>query len=83
MRKRERYPIAVSAVTEQIETDWLTVHLPPEIFQRHQQGRGEQIRLGLDVALVVVTRLDVVVAAFEQVLLMAVQDVAQPLPRLR
>lgn len=79
----QRYPIAVGTVAQQIETNRLTVHLPPEVVQRHQQGRGEQICLCLDVAFVVVARFDVAVAALEKVLLVTVKDVVTELMRNR
>src|SRR5690606_7966994 len=80
---RERYTIAVCAVAQQIEADRLAVDLAPEVVQRHQQGRSKQVRLCLDVALVVVSRLDVAVPALENVLLVTVKDVVTELMRNR
>ena len=76
---RERHPITVRAVPEQIEADGLPVHLPPEVIQRHEQRRGKPVGLGLDIPPGALPRLDVGVAAFEPLLLVAVQQVVTEL----
>ena len=69
-------------MAQQIKADRLAIHLASKVVQRHQQGRGKQIRLGFDVAPLLSPVSMSSVAAFEQeILLMAVQDVVAELMR--
>ena len=66
-------------MTKQSEAHRLPGNLPPEVIERHQQRRGEQISVGFNTPFIAVTGLDVVGRAREPSLLLAMQEVVTEL----